>query len=45
VFLRYHPKAGHAASRGLPFSRRIEDTAAELAFMMRELGLAATPGS
>jgi prolyl oligopeptidase len=39
VILRYHPKAGHAANRGLPFSRRIQDTAAELAFMMRELGL------
>ncbi|HEX2493490.1 MAG TPA: prolyl oligopeptidase family serine peptidase, partial [Steroidobacter sp.] len=39
VILRYHPKAGHAANRGLPFSRRIQDTAAEVAFMMRELGL------
>jgi prolyl oligopeptidase len=45
VILRYHAKAGHAANRGLPFSRRIEDTAAELAFMMRELGLPATPAS
>jgi prolyl oligopeptidase len=43
VILRYHPKAGHAANRGLPFSRRIEDAAAELAFMMRELGLSPTP--
>jgi prolyl oligopeptidase len=41
VILRYHPKAGHAANRGLPVSRRIEDTAAELAFVMRELGLKA----
>ncbi len=40
VFLRYHPKAGHAAERGLPFSVRVQDTAAELAFFMRELGLA-----
>jgi prolyl oligopeptidase len=39
IILRYHPKAGHAANRGLPFSRRVQDTAAELAFMMRELGL------
>ena len=44
VILRYHPKAGHAANRGLPFSRRVQDTAAELAFMMRELGLA-PPGA
>jgi hypothetical protein len=29
----------------LAFSRRIEDTAAELAFMMRELGLSMTVGS
>jgi prolyl oligopeptidase len=40
VFLRYHPKAGHAAERGLPFSLRVQETAAELAFFMRELGLA-----
>ena len=39
VFLRYHPKAGHAAERGLPFSLRVQETAAELAFFMRELGL------
>ncbi|MEZ5293875.1 MAG: prolyl oligopeptidase family serine peptidase [Vicinamibacterales bacterium] len=39
VILRYHPKAGHAANRGLPFSRRVEDTAAEMAFMAKELGL------
>lgn len=39
IILRYHPKAGHAANRGLPMSRRIQDTAAEVAFMMRELGL------
>jgi prolyl oligopeptidase len=39
VFLRYHPKAGHAANRGMPFSLRVQDTAAELAFFQRELGL------
>ena len=39
VLLRYHPKAGHAGDRGLPFSQRVQETAAELAFMMRELGL------
>jgi len=44
IIFRYHPKAGHAANRGLPFSRRIQDTAAELAFMMRELGLAPSTG-
>ncbi len=41
VILRYHPKAGHAADRGLPFSLRVQETTAELAFMMRELGLTA----
>ena len=40
VLLRYHPKAGHAANYGMPFSRRVQNAAAELAFMMRELGLA-----
>lgn len=40
VILRYHPKAGHAANRGLPFSRRVEDTAMELAFLMTQTGLA-----
>ena len=44
VFLRYHPKAGHAAERGLPFSVRVQETAAELAFFMRELGLAPRGG-
>lgn len=45
VILRYHPKAGHAANRGLPFSRRVQDTAAELAFVMRELGLRLPEGT
>ncbi len=40
VILRYHPSAGHAANRGLPFSRRVEDTAMELAFLMTQTGLA-----
>lgn len=40
VILRYHPKAGHAANYGMPFSGRVQNAAAELAFMMRELGLA-----
>ena len=39
VILRYHPKAGHAANYGMPFSRHVQNAAAELAFMMRELGL------
>ncbi len=39
VILRYHPKAGHAANYGMPFSLRVQQAAAELAFMMRELGL------
>jgi prolyl oligopeptidase len=39
VILRYHPKAGHAASRGLPLSRNIEDRATELAFLLSQLGV------
>ncbi|HXV61371.1 MAG TPA: prolyl oligopeptidase family serine peptidase [Vicinamibacteria bacterium] len=39
VILKYHPKAGHAASRGLPVSNNIEDTAAELEFLMGQLGV------
>ena len=39
VLLRYNPKGGHAANYGLPLSRRVEDLAAQMAFMMRELGL------
>jgi len=38
VILRYHPKAGHAGSRGVPMSRRIEDTAMEMAFVAQQLG-------
>ena len=39
VILLYHPKAGHAGSRGVPMSRRIEDTAMELAFVAHQLGV------
>jgi prolyl oligopeptidase len=39
VILRYHPKAGHAAGRGLPLSRSIEDRAMELAFLLSQLGV------
>ena len=41
VILRYHPHAGHAASRGLPMSERIEFVAAEVTFLMTQTGLAA----
>ena len=41
VILRYHPYAGHAASRGLPLSQRIEAVAAEAAFLMTQTGLTA----
>jgi prolyl oligopeptidase len=37
VILRYHPKAGHAASYGMPVSRTIEDMAMELAFLLGEI--------
>lgn len=40
VILRYHHKAGHAASRGLPLGRRIADAAAELTFVVQQLGVA-----
>ena len=39
VILRYHEKAGHAASRGLPLSQVIEDRAAELTFFLTQLGV------
>ncbi len=39
VILRYHPYAGHAASRGLPLSQRIEAVVAEAAFLMTQTGL------
>ncbi len=41
VMLRYHPYAGHAASRGLSQSQRIEAVAAEATFLMSQTGLAA----
>ena len=41
VILRYHPYAGHAASRGLPLSQRIEAVAAEATFLMSQTGLGA----
>lgn len=37
VILRYHPKAGHAAGRGLPMSRNIEDRAMEITFLLTQL--------
>lgn len=39
VLLRYHPKGGHSANYGMPFSLRVQQMATDLAFMMRELGL------
>lgn len=39
ILLRYHPKGGHAANYGMPFGLRVQQTAMDLAFMMRELGL------
>ncbi len=41
VILRYHPYAGHAASRGLPLSQRIDAVAAEATFLMSQTGLGA----
>ena len=41
VILRYDPMGGHAAGRGRPMSLRIEEAAAELAFMGGQLGLEA----
>ena len=43
VILRYHPKAGHAAGGGLPLSRRVEDRAAELTFLLSQLGVDDSP--
>ena len=37
VILRYHPKAGHAASYGMPVSSTLEDMAMELSFLLGEL--------
>ncbi len=39
IILRYHPKAGHAGGRGVPFSRRIVDSAMELTFVAQQLGV------
>ena len=39
VIMRYHPYAGHAASRGLPMSERIEFVAAEATFLLTQTGL------
>jgi prolyl oligopeptidase len=39
ILLRYHPKGGHAANYGMPFPLRVQQAAADLHFMMRELGL------
>lgn len=38
VILRYDPKAGHAAGRGRPFRKIINDTAMELTFLLSQLG-------
>ncbi|HSF15526.1 MAG TPA: prolyl oligopeptidase family serine peptidase [Vicinamibacteria bacterium] len=40
IILKYHPKAGHAASRGLPLSSNVEDTSEELEFLMGQLDVA-----
>ena len=42
VILRYHHKAGHAAGRGLSFSRRIIDTAMKLTFVLQQLDVQMT---
>ena len=39
VILRYHEKAGHAASYGLPISQIVELRAAELTFLFTQLGV------
>ena len=44
VIMRYHRYAGHAASRGLPMSERIEFVAAEATFLLTQTGLGA-PGA
>jgi len=38
VILRYDPKSGHAAGRGRPFRKMIDDTAMELTFLLSQLG-------
>ncbi len=37
VILRYDPKGGHAANRGRPFSKAVDDNAAELAFVVQQV--------
>ena len=44
VIMRYHPYAGHAASRGLPMSERLEFVAAEATFLLTQTGLTAPGG-
>ena len=44
VIMRYHPYAGHAASRGLPMSERVEFVAAEATFLLTQTGLTAPQG-
>ena len=39
IILRYHQKAGHAAGRGLSFTRGLKDRTMEFVFMAQELGL------
>lgn len=39
IILRYHHKAGHSAGRGVPFSRRIIDSAMEMTFLLQQLGV------
>ena len=38
VILRYDPKSGHAAGRGRPFRKMIDDIAMELTFLLSQLG-------
>lgn len=39
IILRYTPKSGHAAGRGISFTRRVTDTAMEFTFMAQQLEL------
>ena len=39
IILRYHQTAGHAAGRGLSFTRGLKDRTMEFVFMAQELGL------
>lgn len=39
VILYYVPKAGHAGGQGKPFSKMLDDTAMELAFLLSQLGV------